>query len=297
MGKNTTQWFARPRLYPRVKKSIRSWVRPVSILLSLTSAWGCATGYKKVVLNEADFADKPLVFVNQVPFLEQPPLLCGPSALYMVTKRFRPDLNFEQVSQMTFTPVAKGAFKQDMLAAARRLGMAPYQVVDTSHIFDALAEGLPVVIFHRTQFIWKDYWHFSVITGYNRLHDTLYLHIGPYAYREADTSQVIGSWQEGGSWAYAILPPEKVPSFASFQETLDNDLAFLRLGLLEPAVRISEQLVARWPERYESDVVMAEALIRKKENRRALEFLRTADTKQPGNALLRQKIQEVSKNL
>src|SRR5450759_1470175 len=170
---------------------------------------GCATSYKKVQLQDADFVGKPLVINNNVPFVEQTPKLCGPTALYMVTKSFRPELTFDEVTQLTFSPVASGTYKQDLLAGARRLGMAPYRVASLTQIIDYLAHETPVVLFHRTGFLWKDYWHYSVITGYNRRTETFSLHIGPYQYRDTDISDLIGSWIEGGSWAYVVLPPSQ----------------------------------------------------------------------------------------
>ena len=256
---------------------------------------GCATSYKKIELKNEDFTGKPLAITNTVPFVEQTPKLCGPTALYMVTKLYRPEITLDEVTQLTFTPAASGTYKQDLLSGARRLGMAPYKVSSFSQMIDYLAHGTPVILFHRTAFLWKDFWHYSVVTGYNRRTETFTLHIGPYEYRETDISDVIGSWMEGGSWSYAVLPPENLPSSVDYQEALENSFAFLRLGNPEAAIQLSEQMLKRWPDRYEADVVMAEALQGKNDGIKALLSLKKALIKKPENLALKQKIRELSK--
>jgi hypothetical protein len=265
------------------------------LLLVAMLGSGCATTYDKMNLRDEDFAGKPLVIVNEVPFLEQPPELCGPSALYMVAKPYSSTLKLEDVTKLSFSPKASGSYKQDMLSATRRLGLAPYSVKTLPEIIDYLADKTPVVIFHRTGFLWKDLWHYSVLTGYSKMDETFSMHIGPYAYRTAAMSQVLGSWKEGGNWAFVVLPPQKLPELANFQEALDNSLAFLRLDQVQNAYDLSSQMVQRWPEHYEANVVMADALVKLKQNKRALIALKDAAKKEPHNSELNEKIVELTK--
>jgi tetratricopeptide (TPR) repeat protein len=271
-------------------KAFRAFV----VLAALAS--GCATtSYRKIELSDADFAGKPVAVVNDVPFIEQTPKLCGPTALYMAAKPLDPDLSLDELSKLAYSPAASGSFKQDLLAAARRLGLAPYRVADLRGMLDQLAQGRPVIIFHRTSFLWKNFWHYSVLTGYDRREEEFTMHIGPYAHRNAKISDVIGSWVEGGSWAYVISSPEKVPASADFQETLDNGLAFLRLGRNESALAVSESALARWPERYESDVIRAEAQMKLDRREEAIRSLKSAAKKEPGNEILKRKLAELAR--
>ncbi len=266
------------------------------LLIGAIFSSGCATSYKKIILKDEDFIGKPLAITNQIPFVEQTPKLCGPTALYMVTKSLQPEITLDQVTQLTFTPTSNGTYKQDLLSGARRLGMAPYKVESFSQMIEYLAHETPLIIFHRTAFLWKDFWHYSVITGYNRRTETFSLHIGPYEYRDTNISDVIGSWVEGGSWAYVVLPPKQLPKLADYQEALENAFAFLRLGNDEAAFQLSDQMLKLWPERYEANVVMAEALLNKNDSKKALISLKNAFIKNPNNLILKQKIQELSKN-
>lgn len=230
-------------------KSMRIHLGMLGALLIGVASTGCAISRKQILLRDEDFVGKPVSLVNDIPFIEQPPQLCGPSALYMVAKSHRTELQLEEVTRITFTPQARGSYKQDMLSGARRLGMAPYKVRTLSGIFDELAAGRPVLVFHRTGFMWKDYWHYSVLTGYDRRDETFTAHIGPYSHHEMDISDFVHSWEEGDSWAYVILRPQDLPTEATFEEALANGQALLRLRNDGAAHALAQAMTRRWPER------------------------------------------------
>lgn len=262
------------------------------LLLSI----GCAsTQRKKDFANSESFRDKPLGIVNNVPFIEQPRELCGPTALYMVIKNLKPSIELETVTDLTFTPEAKGAFKQDILSASRRLGFAPYRVTSADEIFASLASRNPVLIFHSAAFLWRDYWHYSVVTGYDLRAHHFSVHIGPYPYREMNITKLLQSWEKGGSWAYIVLPPNQLPADASFEGALENYQIFNRLNLIIPSQEIAHAIQTRWPDRYESDVIIAESLMGKNKMPQALVSLKRALSKNPKNTMLRQKVIQVSK--
>lgn len=254
---------------------------------------GCATTGRKSQIDAAELGANPLVINHSVPFVAQTPQLCGPTALMMVVHDQKPELTLEEITQATLSPGANGSYKQDMLAAARRFGFAPYSVTSFRGMLDQLAEGTPVLLFHSTDFLWKDFWHYSVLTGYNALDGNFYLHIGPYAYHEMSFAKILASWKDGGEWSYVILPPGKIPASAGADEAIDNALVFLRLGKTEEARILGEAVRARWPTDYRADVVLAEAS--QKSPRLALRHLKAALRKNPRNALLREKLASLSR--
>jgi hypothetical protein len=259
-------------------------------------ASGCATtSYPKVELREESFVGKPMAVVNDIPFVEQTPKLCGPTALYMAAKKHLPELSLNEVTNLAYTPLASGAYKQDMLSATRRIGLAPYRVESMDAIFDHLARGTPIVLFHRTKFLWKDYWHYSVVTGYDRRDENFLVHIGPYEHREADISKLMGSWKEGGNWAFVVLPASELPVTATVEEATENSLAFLRLDRPDAAYSIASEMAKRWPDRYEADVVLAEVMMKRNEPQEALRALERAHRKEPKNEILSKKILELSR--
>ena len=260
------------------------------ILVSILS--GCAT-VEKVKLADEDFVGKPISIKTEVPFVEQTPSLCGPTALYMVAKLSKPELDLDQVKALTFSPGAKGTYKQDLLSGARRLGLAPYQVASLHQVFDYLAEQTPVLIFHQTDFLWQNYWHFSVLTGYDRAKQTFAVHIGNSPYRDMDISQVVKTWKLGGEWAYVIFPAGHLPKPASFEDALANSLAFIRLTFYSAAVELAEEMQKRWPEHYEADLVLADAYSKLNRDEDAVRALHAAYRKNPQNAVLAKKIAEL----
>jgi len=270
--------------------------RRAVLILWLVFSPACASlNYPKISTTDEDFRGKPDHVQNVVPFVEQAPNLCGPTALLMVSQPLRPELTLDQIRDLTFTPAAAGSYPQDMLSATRRLHLAPYSVKSVTEILSALAYGSPVVIFHRTGFLWKDLWHYSVLTGYDRLKEELIMHIGPYENRHVDWSQVVGSWTEGGKWAFIVEPPRKLPEFARFEDALANDFAFLRLGYIQEAYALSSEMIARWPNRYEPDVVMAQIFSEINQPREALRSLKRAHQKQPENVALKNEILKYSR--
>ena len=272
---------------------MRNKAKILFIALSLGIFSSCAS-VEKVKLADEDFVGKPLVITSSVPFEEQTPELCGPTALYMAAKNLKPELTLSQVKSFTFSPGAKGSYKQDILAAARRLGMAPYSVASLHQVFDYLAEGTPVIIFHQTDFLWQNYWHFSVLTGYNKPKNTFSVHIGDSPYHDMDISQVVNTWKLGGQWAYVIMLPEALPERASFEDVLDNGLALVRLEFFDAAERLAESMLKRWPDRYEADLILADVLSKKNKSELALAALKRAYQKNPTNLVLKKKILELT---
>jgi hypothetical protein len=257
---------------------------------------GCATtSYSKVELRDESLVGKPMAVVNDIPFIEQTPKLCGPTALFMAAKKHLPELSLNEVTNLAYTPLASGAYKQDMLSATRRIGLAPYRVESMEGIFDHLARGTPVVLFHRTKFLWKDYWHYSVVTGYDRREENFTLHIGPYEHRDADISKLMGSWKEGGNWAFVVLPVGQLPESATVEEATENSIAFLRLDRPDAAYSIATEMAKRWPDRYEADVVLAEVWMKRNQPKEALRALERAQRKEPKNSILSKKILELTK--
>ena len=275
-------------------RSIRT--LPILCVWMSMAGVGCASSYPKVDLTRENFTNVPARIELNVPFVEQTPELCGPTALYMVGKTLVPTLQLEAVKKLSFTPKAKGSFPQDMVSATRRLHLQPYLVRSTTEIIDRLAMGSPIIIFHRTGFLWKDFWHYSVLTGYDLKSEKLVMHIGPYENRYADLSQVIGSWNEGGKWAFLIARGTDLPPGVLLQDALDNALAFLRLGYTDDALFLSNEMLKRWPERYEADVIKAQALLQNHQKSEAIAELKIGLKKEPQNERLKEKILEFSRS-
>ena len=259
------------------------------LLLGLSA---CAASKPRPEL-DSDFGARPIASSHEIPFIPQTPKLCGPTALRMAMNRYRPELSLEEISTALMSPKAKGTFKQDLLAGARRFGLATYEVPTVYEMIDHLAEGTPVILFHNAGFFWKEYWHYSVMTGYDLRERNFYLHIGERESFPMKMEKVLESWDQGGNWAYVVVSPNRIPKFGTLEEALDNALVFLRIGLVDPARALGQQIAARWPDAYQADVILADAFL--KLNRRALAYkhLKEAARKNPANQILKQKVRDL----
>ncbi len=237
-------------------------------------------------------ADKPIAVTLNVPFVPQGKNLCGPTALLMVLRYQGASPEDSEMNGMLMSPGANGTYKQDFLAGSRRLGFAPYPVKTFREMLEQIAEGNPVVIFHSTAFLGKEYWHYSVLTGYDLREQKAILHIGEKNFYEMDMSRLIFNWELGGSWSYVVAKPEKLPSGATLEDSIANGLAFLRLGLLEQARKAGEAAIVRWPLSFEAEVVLADALFRLDQRKNGLAHLKRAVSKNPDNLPLRKKLME-----
>lgn len=263
--------------------------KAVVLMWGIGGMVACTTPLKHDKMKEVDLGTKPRAISNSIPFTPQTPELCGPTALYMAMKPHLPNLTVEELTQMSFTPGAKGTFKQDLLAAARRYGMATYPVENMYEMMDYLSQGVPVVLFHSTSILWREFWHYSVLTGYNADKEVFTLHIGDRESYEMDADDILDSWSVGGNWAYVLLPPNEIPKFATLGQSIDNGLAFLRLGKFEEAKEISLESLRRWPEDFQADIILADVMMKKKRFREAHRFLKQGVAKNPSNVFLKKK--------
>lgn len=264
---------------------------------ALVIASGCAsTPHERIAVSDQDFEGKPVSIVNDIPFVEQPLRLCGPTALYMAAKPLRPDLSLEETEKIVMSPGASGTYKQDLLSATRRLGLAPYSLESPREIFETLASRKPVILFHKTRFLGKEYWHYSVLTGYDRRTRDFTVHIGNEIHRRMDIEDLLQDWAAGGKWAAVVADPAKIPDSANYSDALENGLTFLRLGEIEAARALGSAMEARWPERFESELVLAEAYLRSNRKPEAVASLRKAAAKAPTNQMISKKLAELNKS-
>jgi hypothetical protein len=231
-------------------------------------------------VDQALSADAENVVMNRVPFYPQEEQECGPASLAMTMAVLNPALQPSDLSAMTLTPEAEGTYKQDMLAAARRLGYAPYRVSSLQEMLRFSEQGHPVLVFENLQLNWAPRWHYAVFLGYNRDDNSVYLHSGTEAYKKLRFRRFAGPWERGGRWAYLILSPSEIPPGASVEEALENALVFEQLNLKAQALELYSAMNDRWPERYEPYVGIAN-IFADKEPDVAIEALQKAVQRQP----------------
>ena len=223
--------------------------------LLLFSLGGCsstkikrANKRAKAAFNDEGRTPKKL----NVKFFKQQEKECGPTSLYTILNYYKPGVyGIENIKHMTMTPGFDGAMKRDLLAAARRSGFAFYPVYTPEDHLIAIEDGEPVLVFQNLGLGFSPTWHFSVVTGYSKDPDQIFVHDGKTPHKKFTPSRFFKAWYRGKKWSYIVVPPEHIPKNRTFREALDNASAFLNLGDLKAARKILNAADKRWPKRFE----------------------------------------------
>ncbi len=243
----------------------------LAILALLTS---CAGHHTKVLNSELEKSRHEEIKLD-VPFVAQKEKHCGPTSLYTILKEKDPTIQYQTLVDMTFSPGAEGAYKNDMLAAVRRLGYAPYPI-PLQQIPTAIGARQPVLVFQNLALSWYPLWHYSVIVGYSKPKQAFFVHDGKEAYKETSTKRLAKTWERGGKWSYVIMSPQEIPPFASHEQALQNAMIFERLNLFKQAKQAYQEISRRWPRNYESYIGLATLAYRDQEYQKAIIFTKKA---------------------
>lgn len=147
-----------------------------------------------------------------VPFLAQPPDLCGPAALYMIERffGFRPD--FDAIVAAAHLPALKGSIPELLADAARRDGFQAAVLRDiqfTSTLHALLLAGQPLILLLGPDPEAVDgdpRGHFIVLTSHDLATDDITAHSGTTKNRTYAAEQWIPRWNAAGNIAVWIAP-------------------------------------------------------------------------------------------
>lgn len=188
--------------------------------------------------------------IKQVPFYPQQQYFCGPTTLSEVATFYGLSKSPDDIARDTFIPGRKGTLQIDMVAATRKLGLVAYaqQHSTLSQLFGLVAENIPVIVLQNNGVSWLPQWHYAVVIGYDLHNEEVLLHTGVTPYHRLNFSTFERTWQRGGYWYLAMLPPdkasEKLERFLytkASQELLDT-------GRGEAGVVALQTAVAQWPD-------------------------------------------------
>jgi tetratricopeptide (TPR) repeat protein len=188
--------------------------------------------------------------IKQVPFYPQQQYFCGPTTLSEVAAFYGLSKNPDDIARDTFIPGRKGTLQIDMVAATRKLGMVAYAQRQStlSQLFSLVAENIPVIVLQNNGISWLPQWHYAVVIGYDLHNEEVLLHTGVTAYHRLNFATFERTWQRGGYWYLAMLPPDKVSGelenflyAKASQELLDTGQNKAGLTGLQTAI-------AQWPD-------------------------------------------------
>lgn len=184
-----------------------------------------------------------------MPFFPQTPYHCGPAALATVLVQAGFAASPESLADQVFLPAREGSLQLEMLAGARRAGALPVRLPgELGALLQEVAAGQPVVVLQNLGLSFVPRWHYAVLVGYSLEARQLVLRSGTTRREMLGFTTFEHTWARGGHWAFAALPPGRLPATAREAEAAEAALGFERANPSAAARgAVYDSLVARWP--------------------------------------------------
>lgn len=196
-----------------------------------------------------------------VPFFPQEEYQCGPAALAMVTVHSGANVTPQELAPQVYIPARKGSLQVEMLAAPRRQSLVSYSLAP--HIEEVLREvasGTPVVVLHGYG-IWPvNFWHYSVVVGFDRARGEVLLRSGTRQRQAMPFAVLEYTWKDSGRWAMVAARPDTIPATATEAGYLDAIHAMARVGGAQAANAAYAAFLRRWPGNLAASVGLANSL-------------------------------------
>ena len=211
-------------------------------LLLLTLA-GCSTNR----LLEAA-ATQPRVEIAGAPYFSQRDHQCGPAALATLLGAAGEPVTPETLAHEVFIPGRKGSVQAEMLAAVRGHGRVALALEPTlPAMLRELEQGRPVLVLQNFGLPALPLWHYAVVVGYEREHDTMLLSSGRGRQQRLAARRFLGTWDRADNWAFIALRPGELPADMRAAPLLDAVAALEALGQRESAAASYQTAIRRWP--------------------------------------------------
>ena len=219
-------------------------------LLALLALAGCVSLPQTEALRESGAAGLPArMELVDVPYYAQEDMMCGPTSLAMALNAVGVDAKVASLTEQVYLPGREGSLQIEMLAAARRNGALAFQLApELRAVLQEVAAGTPVVaLLNLSGMKFWPVWHYAVVVGYDLAREEIILRTGPNPRRVTDVGFFEFLWKDGGYWAMAAVPPNRVPATAHEQPYAAAVAALERLRRRE-AGEAYRALLSRWPE-------------------------------------------------
>jgi hypothetical protein len=264
----------------------RSFLNFVWVCAFLSS--GCASLVPQTVeLREAGLPPglPQRVELAAVPFFPQDEYQCGPAALATVLANAGVKVTPQDLVPQVYLPARQGSLQVEMLAAARRHGLASYQLAPSyAALLRELAAGTPVIVLQNLGLV--DGWHYAVAVGYDFERGELILRSGETERRVMDFAAHEFVWRRGDYWAMVALPPGRIPATADEKRWLDAVIAFEKSGNLQAIQKTYASFLARWPDNLSAQIGLANAHHAAGDLKAAEGVLRKAEQRDPGSVIV-----------
>jgi hypothetical protein len=189
------------------------------------------------------------VELDATPFFAQTAYHCGPAALATVLVAAGFDTDPERLAPQLFVPAREGSLQIEMLAAARRAGaLAVLLPPQLDALLREVAAGTPVVLLQNLGLAIAPRWHYAVLIGYDLERGDALLRSGTTRRDVLPLSTLEHTWARGDHWAFAALPPGRLPVTAREADAVQALVGFERVAPADASVRAYEAALARWPD-------------------------------------------------
>jgi len=186
--------------------------------------------------------------IENVPFIPQAELHCGPAALAMVLQFRGRAASAESLAPQMMLPAAGGTLQIELQAAARRAGMlATVLPTDLGTLLDEVSAGQPVIVLQNLGLAALPRWHYAVVVGHDVARRVIVLHSGTTADLAMALDAFEHTWVRGGAWALAVTPPHQLPRTAT-REQVGLAAAALERTDRDAAALAYRAMLERWPD-------------------------------------------------
>ncbi len=223
----------------------------VRYLFFVLALGGCVSLPQTEALREAGYPGlPPRAELVEVPYYAQEDLMCGPTSLAMALNGVGIEANIATLTEQVYLPGRQGSLQIEMLAATRRNRALAYQLApELRAVLQEVAAGTPVVaLLNLSGIKFWPIWHYAVVVGYDLEREEIIVRSGPNPRRVTDLGFFEFLWKDGGYWAMAAVPPNRVPATAEENPYAAAAAALELAGHRREAGESYRALLARWPQ-------------------------------------------------
>jgi hypothetical protein len=147
-----------------------------------------------------------------------------------------------------FLPAREGSLQIEMLGATRRQGAVATKLPGELHaLLQEVAAGHAVVVLQNLGLDIAPRWHYAVLVGYDLAAREVILRSGTTQRERLPLRTFEFTWARGGHWAFAALPPGRLPATAREADAVEGAIGFERSAPPAQAASAYRALLQRWP--------------------------------------------------
>ena len=244
---------------------------------------GCASTPQSLQINSRLPDTLPAAMeLAETPFYPQLEYQCGPAALATLLQFHNVKTTPEELASQVYIPGRKGSLQIEMVTAARRHEMLPYQIEpQLLDLFSEIASGNPVLVLQNLSFEWYPQWHYAVVIGYDTDSREIILRSGSTQRWLTPFEVFERTWQRADFWALSIVPVGEIPETAKPLPYLKTAYAFEATGHPELAYKAYQAATERWPHVAEAWMALGNMAYQKQNWRQAINAFSTASSINP----------------